>query len=38
MTKQTIGDIALRRLIAQVHSTALRESADGWIDDVVALI
>jgi pimeloyl-ACP methyl ester carboxylesterase len=35
--KQVIGDIALRRIIAQTHADALRESADGWIDDVVAL-
>lgn len=35
--KEIIGDIALRRIIAQVHAEALRDSADGWIDDVVAL-
>lgn len=35
--KQVIGDIALRRIIAQTHADALRESADGWIDDVIAL-
>jgi pimeloyl-ACP methyl ester carboxylesterase len=35
--KDVIGDIALRRVIAQVHAEALRDSADGWIDDVVAL-
>jgi pimeloyl-ACP methyl ester carboxylesterase len=35
--KEVIGDIALRRLIAKIHAEALRESADGWIDDVVAL-
>ena len=35
--KQVIGDIALRRIIAETHAEALRESADGWIDDVIAL-
>jgi len=35
--KQVIGDIGLRRLIAQTHAEALSESADGWIDDVIAL-
>jgi pimeloyl-ACP methyl ester carboxylesterase len=35
--KEVIGDIALRRIIAQVHAEALRDTADGWIDDVVAL-
>jgi len=35
--KAVIGDIALRRIIARVHAEALRDSADGWIDDVVAM-
>lgn len=35
--KDVIGDISLRQIIAQVHADALRETADGWIDDVVAL-
>ena len=35
--KGVIGDIALRRIIAQIHAEALRETADGWIDDVIAL-
>jgi len=35
--KEVIGSRALRRIISQVHADALRESADGWIDDVVAL-
>jgi pimeloyl-ACP methyl ester carboxylesterase len=35
--KDIIGDIALRRIIAQIHAEALRETADGWIDDVIAL-
>lgn len=35
--KKVVGDIALRRIIAQTHREALRESADGWVDDVLAL-
>jgi pimeloyl-ACP methyl ester carboxylesterase len=35
--KEVISDIALRQIIAQVHVEALRETADGWIDDVIAL-
>jgi pimeloyl-ACP methyl ester carboxylesterase len=35
--KEVIGDIALRRIIAQTHAEALRESIDGWVDDVIAL-
>jgi pimeloyl-ACP methyl ester carboxylesterase len=35
--KDIIGDIAFRQIIAQVHADALRDSADGWIDDVVAM-
>ena len=35
--KEVIGDIALRRIIAQVHAEALRDTVDGWIDDVIAL-
>lgn len=35
--KDVIGDIALRRIIAQIHAEALSETAYGWIDDVVAL-
>ena len=35
--KEVIGDIALRQLIAQIHVEALRDTADGWIDDVIAL-
>lgn len=35
--KEAIGDIALRQIIARVHADALRDSADGWIDDVIAL-
>jgi pimeloyl-ACP methyl ester carboxylesterase len=35
--KDVIGDIALRRIMAEIHAEALRETADGWIDDVIAL-
>ena len=35
--KEVIGDIALRRIIAQVHAEALSGTIDGWIDDVIAL-
>jgi len=35
--KDVIGDIALRRIIAQTHAEALRESTWGWVDDVLAL-
>lgn len=35
--KEVIGNIALRRKIAQVHSEALNGTIDGWIDDVIAL-
>jgi pimeloyl-ACP methyl ester carboxylesterase len=35
--RQIIGDVALRRIIAQVHAEAVRDSIDGWLDDVMAL-
>jgi pimeloyl-ACP methyl ester carboxylesterase len=35
--KQVIGDIALRQIIAGIHAEALRDTADGWVDDVLAL-
>jgi len=35
--RQVIGDVAIRRIIAQAHAAALRESVEGWIDDVKAL-
>ena len=35
--KEVIGDIALRRIIAEVHAEALSKTIDGWIDDVIAL-
>jgi pimeloyl-ACP methyl ester carboxylesterase len=35
--KRVVGDIALRRIIAETYAEALEESACGWIDDVLAL-
>lgn len=35
--RQVIGDAALRRIIAHVHAEAVRDTIDGWLDDVVAL-
>jgi len=35
--KEVFGDIALRRIIAEVHAEALSKNIDGWVDDVVAL-
>lgn len=35
--KEVIGDIALRRIIAKVHTQALSVTIDGWVDDVIAL-
>jgi len=35
--REVMGDVALRRIIARTHVEALRESVDGWIDDVIAL-
>jgi pimeloyl-ACP methyl ester carboxylesterase len=35
--RKAIGDIALRRMLAQTHTEALRESIDGWVDDAIAL-
>jgi len=35
--RRVIGDVALRRIIAQVHAEAVRDSIDGWLDDVMAL-
>jgi pimeloyl-ACP methyl ester carboxylesterase len=35
--REVIGDVALRRIIARTHVEALRESVNGWIDDVIAL-
>ncbi|HTW00193.1 MAG TPA: alpha/beta hydrolase [Streptosporangiaceae bacterium] len=35
--KNVIGDMGLRRIIAKTHAEALGKTADGWIDDVIAL-
>jgi pimeloyl-ACP methyl ester carboxylesterase len=35
--RRIIGDVALRRIIARVHAEAVRDSIDGWLDDVMAL-
>lgn len=35
--KGVMEDIALRRVITRAHAEALRETANGWIDDVIAL-
>ncbi|HEX3135681.1 MAG TPA: alpha/beta hydrolase [Planctomycetota bacterium] len=35
--KEAVGDIVLRKIIAQTHAEALRESTAGWVDDVLAL-
>ena len=35
--KDVIGDIGLRRIIAEVHAEALRDNVDGWVDDILAL-
>jgi pimeloyl-ACP methyl ester carboxylesterase len=35
--RDVIGDIALRRIMTKIHAEALRETTDGWIDDVIAL-
>jgi pimeloyl-ACP methyl ester carboxylesterase len=36
--KEVVGDIALRRIIADIHVEALSNNCiDGWVDDVIAL-
>ena len=35
--REVVGDVALRRIIAENHAEALKESAGGWVDDVLAL-
>jgi len=35
--RMVVGDVALRRIIAENHAEALKESAGGWVDDVLAL-
>jgi pimeloyl-ACP methyl ester carboxylesterase len=35
--RRVIGDIALRRKIAETHTESMRDGIDGWVDDVRAL-
>jgi len=35
--KAVVGDMAIRQIIASIHADALQETAEGWIDDVIAL-
>lgn len=35
--RKVVGNIGIRRIIAENHAKALRETTDGWIDDVIAL-
>lgn len=35
--KAVVGDTALRHIIAGIHADALKVTAEGWIEDVVAL-
>ena len=35
--RKVVGDIALRRILAETYAEALQETACGWIDDVLAL-
>jgi pimeloyl-ACP methyl ester carboxylesterase len=32
-----VGNLALRRLIAETHAEAVQKTAQGWIDDVIAM-
>lgn len=34
---RVVGDVALRRILAETYAKALQDSACGWIDDVLAL-
>jgi pimeloyl-ACP methyl ester carboxylesterase len=34
--RRVVDDVAIRRLLTDTYAEALRESADGWIDDVLA--
>lgn len=34
--ERVVGDVALRRLLLDTYTEALRQGADGWIDDVLA--
>jgi pimeloyl-ACP methyl ester carboxylesterase len=35
--RKVVGDIALRRILAETYATALQDTACGWIDDMLAL-
>jgi pimeloyl-ACP methyl ester carboxylesterase len=35
--KRVVSDVAMRRLLAASYTEAVRDSPEGWIDDVVAL-
>lgn len=35
--RRIVDDVAIRRLLTDTYAEALRESADGWVDDVLAL-
>ena len=35
--KRVVSDVAMRRLLAASYAEAVRDSPEGWIDDVVAL-
>jgi pimeloyl-ACP methyl ester carboxylesterase len=35
--RRVVDDIAIRRILTETYAEALRYSADGWIDDVLAL-
>jgi pimeloyl-ACP methyl ester carboxylesterase len=35
--RKVVGDVALRRILADTYADALQESSSGWIDDVLAL-
>jgi pimeloyl-ACP methyl ester carboxylesterase len=35
--RRVVNDVAIRRQLAETYAEALRVSADGWIDDVIAL-
>ncbi|HXP21441.1 MAG TPA: alpha/beta hydrolase [Streptosporangiaceae bacterium] len=35
--RRVVDDVAIRRLLTDTYAEALRDSADGWIDDVLAI-
>jgi pimeloyl-ACP methyl ester carboxylesterase len=35
--RRVVGDVAIRRLLAETYREALREGPHGWIDDILAL-